>query len=423
MQKLLIATSLLFAACQNPNYCAGNPDHNCNETGDGGAGSDGRESISCVNTGCVGSSAGSVCDVDTKACVQCTVADHSACSLTAPVCKMDACVACTANADCSASNTCLPDGSCAAATDVAYVNAAMNGDCSQASPCHTIGTAINTPKSIIRVTGLTSENFSVNRNLTIIGDHDSDNRITSGTTYAASAGESLVTVSGAANLTMVDIALDGTGTAPSTMANGLYSSSTGAVELTHCSIKNTTQYGVTSIAGTVKLHRTMIALNKVAGLYLSTTTFAIDNSFIVHNGDTTNTAFGGVALAFSHGTLAYSTIARNLGQSAGAKGVVCSNTSASAFNSNILNGNSNGPYSGDCTWTYSEFDSLTTAPSGAGNILTAPLFIDFNGDNFHLQANSPGQNVGDPTTTLKLDFDGQQRPLGSGPDIGADEVQ
>jgi len=53
MQKLLIATSLLFTACHNPNYCAGNPDNNCNETGgsnDGGI--DGNESISCVNTGC-----------------------------------------------------------------------------------------------------------------------------------------------------------------------------------------------------------------------------------------------------------------------------------------------------------------------------------------------------------------------------------
>ena len=423
MQKLLIAAGLLFTACNNPNYCAGNPDNNCHETGDGGTGSDGSEAVSCLITGCVGSSAGSVCDTTTKACVQCTTTSHDACSGTAPVCKADACTACTANADCPDSDTCLPSGACAAASDVAYVDASMNGDCSKAQPCKTVGAAVSTAKSTIRVTGLTNEKFTVSRDLTIIGDHDSMNRITSGTTYAASAGESIVTVTGAANLTMVDIALDGTGTAPSALANGLYNSSTGTVELTHCSIKNMTQYGLGSVMGTIKLHRTMLALNKVAGLDLFNSTFAVDNSFIVHNGDNTTTSLGGAYLAQSHGTLAFSTIARNLGQSAGAKGVTCSTTSSSAFTSNILNGNSNGPYSGDCTWTYSEFDNLSTPPAGAGNILTAPLFVDFNADNYHLQPNSPGQNAADPTSMLKLDFDGQQRPMGSGPDIGADEVQ
>ena len=428
MQKLLIATSLLFTACHNPNYCAGNPDNNCNETGgsnDGGV--DGNESISCVNTGCVGNAAGSVCDTETRACVACTpgtAGDHSACSGTAPVCKSDACTACTANVDCPDSNTCLPTGACAVATDVAYVDASMNGDCSQASPCHTIATAIHTEKSIIRVTGLTNAKFAVSNDLTIIGDHDSMNNITSGATYAAAfADDAIVTVSGSANLTMVDIALDGTGTASGVLGNGLYSSSTGTVDLTHCSVKNTTQNGVGSTAGTTKLHRTMVALNKVSGLDLFSTTFAIDNSFVVHNGDTTTTALGGVYLTQAHGTMSYSTIARNLGQSVGAKGVVCNATSTSAFTSNILNGNSNGPYTGDCTWIYSEFDNLTTAPMGAGNILALPLFVDFNNDNFHLQANSPGQNAGDTTTTIKLDFDDQQRPMGAGPDIGADEVQ
>ncbi len=126
MQKIFIATSLLFAACHNPNYCAGSPDNNCNETGDGGTTIDGNESISCVQTGCVNNSAGSVCDTDTKACVQCTdgpAGDHSACTLTTPVCSTtDTCRACAANSEC-ASDACLPDGSCAAATDVAYVNA------------------------------------------------------------------------------------------------------------------------------------------------------------------------------------------------------------------------------------------------------------------------------------------------------------
>ncbi len=228
----------------------------------------------------------------------------------------------------------------------------------------------------------------------------------------------MIAVDTLASLTMVDMALNGAGVAVS----GLTNATAGTIELHHCSVVNSLQYGVYSTAGTVKLHRAMIATNKVAGVFLSTTSFVIDNSFIVHNGDNTQGAIGGLALSFSQGSLSYSTIARNLGSSGGAKGVICG-TSANAFTSNILNGNSNGPYSGSCTWSYSAFDNLTTAPSGTSNTLSDPMFIDFDNDDFHLQTTSSLINAGDASTNLKVDFDAQQRPMGAGPDIGADEVQ
>ncbi len=415
MQKLLIATSLLFTACHNPNYCAGNPDNNCNETGDGSVGSDGPEAVDCTVSGCSGVSTGGVCDTGTKACVVCTATIHDACAGTAPVCSTtDTCRACVTNSECS-SDACMPDGSCAAATDVAYVDASKSGTtCARGDECHTVSLALATNKSIIRVTGKTSESVLVPRTLFLLGDHDVNNAITSGVTGASGT---VISVGGALNLTMVDMAIDGGGTA----TYGLNNSSSGTVVANHSSFANTTTYGVYSTAGTVNLHRAMIALNKIAGINLTSSTFNIDNSFIVHNGDINNvSALGGIYLSLSTGTLSFSTIAKNISLGSGPHGVNCSTATTLAFSNNIVYYNSNGPFTGNCGWTYSELDS-TTAPTGAGNITSAPTFKDLANDDFHLDAGSPGENNG--SGSLKLDFDNQQRPMGTGPDIGADEVQ
>ena len=100
MHKLLIVSGLLFAAsgCKNGNYCAGNPDNNCNEHPADGKQSDGMEALDCTVMGCGDS--GKVCDATTRACVECTTTESAACTGTSPVCKNDACTACEAATDC-----------------------------------------------------------------------------------------------------------------------------------------------------------------------------------------------------------------------------------------------------------------------------------------------------------------------------------
>src|SRR5215468_5453708 len=86
-----------------------------------------------------------VCNTDTNLCVECV--KNTDCATTTPVCDEHACRACRAHADCVDSETCLPDGSCAAATDVAYIvnpGGADNATCDKATPCATMTAALAT---------------------------------------------------------------------------------------------------------------------------------------------------------------------------------------------------------------------------------------------------------------------------------------
>ncbi len=94
-----------------------------------------------------------VCDVTgSMSCVQCLPSAAAACVAATPVCGDDhACRACEAHDEC-ASGACLPDGSCAAETSVAYVLATGTGTtCTRAAPCPLLRSAIAVAKPIIKV--------------------------------------------------------------------------------------------------------------------------------------------------------------------------------------------------------------------------------------------------------------------------------
>jgi len=60
--------------------------------------------------------------------------------------------------------------------------------------------------------------------------------------------------------------------------------------------------------------------------------------------------------------------------------------------------------------------------SGMGMLNTDPLYIDPTAGNYHLQASSPMIDVGINTGVPQIDFEGDPRMVGTGVDIGADEV-
>src|SRR5512140_3736520 len=116
--RYLVAVALLFVGCartSNPYYCAGaNPDNNCLEDAATGP------QFCTSNAQCFAPTG--ICELLSNTCVQCTAAQASACGGAGPVCGADdRCRRCTSHAECLSSNTCLPDGSCAIADDVAYV--------------------------------------------------------------------------------------------------------------------------------------------------------------------------------------------------------------------------------------------------------------------------------------------------------------
>src|SRR5690349_18070616 len=86
-----------------------------------------------------------VCDtaLNGGTCVQCTAMTATACTDKTPACINDVCAPCARHADCVVSNVCMPDGTCANASDVAYLDGGGNDQmmCTKAMPCTKIDKA------------------------------------------------------------------------------------------------------------------------------------------------------------------------------------------------------------------------------------------------------------------------------------------
>src|SRR5262245_20350800 len=90
-----------------------------------------------------------ICEPSTHICVQCLANADCVGVPNAPICDPVSfgCVGCLMHADCTASNACLPDGSCADPNNVIYVDqdgsdTPTSGSCSFDSKCATITHAL-----------------------------------------------------------------------------------------------------------------------------------------------------------------------------------------------------------------------------------------------------------------------------------------
>lgn len=177
------------------------------------------------------------------------------------------------------------------------------------------------------------------------------------------------------------------------------------------------------------------------GLYVEfTDPFTLTNNVIARN--RVNTAGGGLHVygytgtSGSAGTLVNNTIAQNnLG--GGGEGVFLTGHTALTFTNNIIVSHTYGIYAhASCTATarYTLFYDNTSGDTGGyGSISSsyattghAPLFMNPAGWNYHLLAGSPAIDAADPAgvpPAPATDIDGQERPIGLGVDIGADEAQ
>lgn len=406
----------IWGARIKPGYCDKHPeDSDCPDAGDTGR---------CTSSAtCVAPT--SVCDVaGTMTCVQCVApSDVSACTNTTPTCGADhACHACSKHDDCPASSACLPDGSCALATQVAYVDpvAGSGSQCTQATPCKKVSDALNTTRPYVKLTGTVDEAVTINnQNVTILASP--------GAKLTRTNPGVILKVDGTSVVEIVDLAvsdgLGGTGIGIS-MPPG----NAAALTLLRTTVTNNTGGGISASGGRLTLSQSTVSLNTAGGIAISGAQFDITNTFIVKNGGVAS-SFGGVKLdSIGAGTrrLDFNTIADNQGMDGLALGVFCvPGSQPMVFSNNIVYENQIGgtrtQVSGpNCSWTYSDIGDTV---SGVGNLNADPMFVNPNLGNFHIKATSPARDAADPAATLAVDFEGEARPQGPHSDMGADEFK
>lgn len=409
MRKLLVLALLAACSKSNPYYCEGNPDNNCMLDADINA------PMGCETTDDCKHAAKPICEPVQKLCVACTDDLVGACGATTPVCSAaNTCAPCSSHGQCD-SNACLPTGGCGDDTNVVYVAATGVDDAgcgTRAAPCQKITTAATKGKPYIKVqTDLDEAVVLDNANATILAEP--------GAAVRRSTTGAVFDIRGASTVTIRDL----------TIREGLGSTGHGVLvgvgepvnlTLDHVYIVANTGKGLVMQGGTLALSRSVIAAN-VAGGALLATTFNITNSLFVSNGSAGSDTGGLSVTPSGTVTFKFNTIANNTSANA-VRGINCA--SAMTIESTIISANE---ASASCSFEYSLFDASTNVggTNRAGdpkfkNVLPAnPLAADY----FRIGATSDAVDRADPASTMVTDIDGEARPQGNAPDIGADESE
>jgi hypothetical protein len=316
---------------------------------------------------------------------------------------------CVTQAECPTS-VCLPDGSCAADDDVAWLDGTgtSNMACTMAQPCTRVADALATNRPYWRVRGTITQLSQITRDVTIFTEP--------GGTFS---GGGILYVSAA--LTAYDLTLDTT--CVQIMASG-------SATLERVTVEACSGYGISAV-GALTLDRSTIRGNRNGGVILpasgiggNVAQFTITNNFIVGNNPTLVSNYGGVAInatSIAAGSrLELNTIAENVAKSstAGSGGVTCDFASFTASGNLIVHNiagsetAANANTSGQCVHAAS---IIQTTTAGIG-------FVDPAAGNYHLTAGSPAIDYASLTSTVTDDVDGESRPNGAGYDVGADEL-
>ena len=75
----------------------------------------------------------------------------------------------------------------------------------------------------------------------------------------------------------------------------------------------------------------------------------------------------------------------------------------------------------DRTLFYSNGENCSSGATCTGSVQGNPLFVDPQNSDYHIRNGSAAEDAG-TITNVFVDFEGDRRPSGLGPDIGADEI-
>ena len=412
----------------NPGYCASPP---CTPPDTGGC----RSNADCASPGA------GVCDAPAATCVQCTAGDHAACAATTPVCGTDnACRGCAAHGECPSNACAFADGSCAAASDVAYVDAtgADNAACDRSAPCASVAAALMTGRSYVKLHGAIDGAVVVDKGRTVTFLAEP------GATLTRTGGDVLTVKDTGTSLVIFDLAITGAqgpavgisvqgGGAPApalslmraTVSNnvgGGISAATGSLAIDHSTIagngNGNSGPGIVVTSGSLSLAHSLISGNHGGGVTVTgSAKFAIVSNKFVSNG-AADSSTGAVNIAANFATanlLEFNTFYKNLSTDGVGSAIQCIPSAFTASN-NIMfrNGTATNldQTTGSCLHTYS-IAMPGTALAGAGDLAKDPLFVDPANGDLHLQTTSPAIRAADPSTPLTgpaaRDFDDRPR--------------
>ena len=174
-----------------------------------------------------------------------------------PACDAGGAGRCTRHTDCE-SRACLPDGTCADAADVAYVEAATpdTAPCTKAAPCGHISTALTTGKLTIKLHGTIDGGVTIDRGrvVTLLGDPGAT------LTRRAGGGPVVLATSTGTRLSIYDVAIADAG--PASIGIVMPSSSAPNVMLVRTTIRNNSGGGISVVGGSLSIEQSAISDNR-----------------------------------------------------------------------------------------------------------------------------------------------------------------
>jgi hypothetical protein len=402
---------------------------------------------------------------DATLCVdgRCGACDPNAntCRAASPVCDQDdlTCRGCESDLECLDSFVCLDSGECAAEPDVIYVVATGGSGeaCTLGAPCLLDGVPsalLATDRTLVKLLGegetftLPTQALTLTEPVTIFGDGATITRTTTGPVVNVTAAPTdsislrgMVITGGhggstahGVNCTSGNLSIHGA-TVGVAMEGGDTNSGAGVFTLGDCpltiaasTIRGNQGPGIDASAS-VDISASTIAGNQGGGISVSNggATSRITNNFIYGNGeeDPGGTTFGGVSFGGALGSvIAFNTIAFNDAQDGIGAGLDCTASGLIAISNLIVNNSSgaNVQVDGNCGHDSSIFGPQQNIDGDWTNIgIGLPTFVDVGDGNLHLADGSAGIDDGAAVANVTTDFDGDPRPTGPMPDIGADE--
>ena len=415
----------------------------------GGGGGDSEQSCTtssqCAMAApyCVAEACAATCSADTEcpgfgesadekfcvggSCVTCRM-NMNDCTGTSPVCADGACRRCNLNSEC-ASGACANDGSCVSETSIAYVTptGSATSNCTKTDPCSLARSVALTPP--LQFIVLSNGNYSLGASLTVSGTRTIIGSGMPRPTITSTVTGPIIQLALNSDITFDHLQISGA-TSAAGAANGagvfcptdgnvkvrvkdsiFANNASSGIEARKCTVEVfssafTNSGNALNVVDTnAKVERSTFTGNKTA-LFLDAGIFVVTNNFITRNME-------GIDLFANAGTVVeFNTIADNT-----VFGMSCQSfAGAVQFPNNLFARNmTNTPTSTTCSYPNSISATTDIEPIKFKSPNAAPF-------DYHIMTGSSAVDLG-AATTLTTDVDGEMRPVGVAPDIGADELQ